>query len=171
MGSENKSDALEYTLAAIADTQESIRAYDSKSEILAILLTLAITFVNYDINLCLSSLIGWIVFVTSITGLISITFIGAVLFPVSNPEEEIELGDYKPKGIFFVSPPQIKSGLSVAEHVKAVNKADIQAESSYELLKLSFIRNRKGKWFLRALWAAYAVIFLIFIYLIVRTFA
>ena len=170
MGSKNKSDALEYTLAAIADTQESIRAYDTKSEILAVLLTLAITFVNYDNNLCLSSFIGWIVFATTIAGLVSITFIGTVLFPVSNPEEQIELGDYKPKRVFFVSPPQLKSGFSVAEHVKAVNKADLQAESSYELLKLSFIRNRKGKWFLRALYAAYAVVFLIFVYVIVRAF-
>ena len=85
---------------AINETQETIRSYDTKSEILGILVTLVVGILNFNMitDFKKDSLVMLFIIITTTMALISIMFILLVLFPARNPIEEIDLGGYTPKG-------------------------------------------------------------------------
>ncbi len=75
---DNKNTTIACLQHALADSQATIRAYDSKAEILAVLLTVALGITNFTAlqqsAVCFKALLaaGWII------GLVAIGFLGEV---------------------------------------------------------------------------------------------
>ncbi len=152
MATDAKTDmAISCLKHAIDDAQETIRAYDTKAEILGILLTLAIGITNYALfehstGCPKKFLLGsWII------ALLAIAVTGMVLYPKKNPFKNIALGNYTPSSTYFLtglsSSPQY-TVTALAD--KAVN-TDWVSELMYENMKLSAIRDYKHNCFTWAL--------------------
>lgn len=146
---------------AIEDTQATIRAFDTKAEILGILLTLAIGITNFTF---LQNGIGyakWILMGSWVVALIAIIVLGLVLHPNKNPFKNVDRGNYIPSGTYFLfhlsSSPQ-NTVTALAD--KAIN-TDWVSELTYENMKLSAIRDNKHYWFTWALKLAGITILLI----------
>ena len=152
---------------AMEDAQETIRAYDTKAEILGILLTLAIGITNYTL---FEHCTGWpkrILLSSWIVALVAIILLGLVLHPRRNPFKNIALGNYIPSGTYYLSnlssAPQ-NTVSSLAD--KAIN-TDWISELMYENMKLSAIRDHKHCWFSWALKLTGIAILLIAISIII----
>lgn len=136
---------------AIADNQGTIRAYDTKAEVLGILLTLAIGITNFTLLQHEISCSKWILASSWIIGLIAIAALGLVLYPKKDQFKNIGLGNYTPSGTYFLfnlsSTPQ---NTVTALANKAID-TDWVSELIYENMKLSVIRENKHHWFIYSL--------------------
>lgn len=157
---------------AIEDTQGTIRAYDSKAEILAILLTVALGITNFTLlqeGQALSSkcLLGasWVV------GLIALGLLGRVLLPKKNLTQGLKNGEYAPSGTYFLLNVLSCPQNTVSEVAKKATQTDWVSELTYESMKLSLIRDYKHGSFMSALWAAGAALLLVVITVVVEVVA
>lgn len=136
---------------ALNETQETIRAYDTKAEILGALLTIAVGTINYSfITSNNNVLLNAVAVLTSLSGLIAIGLLGVVIFPMKNPKEGFDLTGFESKGTYYVLSND-PSCQKVSTFVERVKQTDWYTELSFELLKSAKIRDRKHKWFKRAL--------------------
>jgi len=155
---------VDILLAAISDTQNTIRAYDFKAEILAALITLLIGFIAFFLGHDHHS-----AFKTTVESLIIASAFGTlfqlalVLYPSRKPINSILMGTYKPSGVFYLSPASIKS-TTVDEMIQSIGKTDWLSELTFELVKISAIRERKMKWFTRALTMSFVMFVLVGIF-------
>lgn len=147
---DQKDTTISCLMHSITDTQQTIRAYDTKAEILGILLTLAIGITNYTLLSGSQTYSKSIVIIGWLLGLISIVLLGLVLYPKKDPFKKINLGTYIPTGVFYLrdlSTPQN----SINYLVDKANNTDWISELMYECMKLSVIRNHKHCLFIWAL--------------------
>ena len=162
METENNDVTISCLQHAITDAQETIRAYDSKAEILAILLTVALGITNF--TLLQNNPDAWsryLLAVSWIVGLLTLASLGMVLRPRKNPFKGILLGAYRPAGTYFfcnvlACPENTVEGLA-----KRAKDTDWVSELTYESVKLSLIREAKHGWFSRALWFAALTLLLV----------
>ena len=137
---------------ALEDTQETIRGYDNKAEILAVLLTLAVGLTNFTLfPLIVDSLEKYLLMASWVTAFAAITLLGLVLHPKVNLFEAIQKGTYTPQGTYFLhkineSPTNTISALAE----RALNTNWVE-ELTYECMKVSIIREKKHCWFVSAL--------------------
>lgn len=72
-----------------------------------------------------------------------------VLNPTKNPQQHVQTGDYKPKGLFFLGKDKSTGKMtpSLGEYVKLLgdcSEQDILTELTFEFMKVSYIRDRKA---------------------------
>lgn len=148
MATDEKNDlAISCIKHAIDDAQETIRAYDTKAEILGILLTLAIGITNYALFEHSTGYSKKLLLGSWVIALAAIAVAGFVLHPKKNPFKNIALGNYIPNGTFFLANLSTSPQNTVTTLVdKAVN-TDWISELMYENMKLSAIRDYKHNCF------------------------
>lgn len=141
-------DATGFVLAAIEDSQGTIRALDVKAEILAAFVAVvaggAISLTPPD-----CSAAGVLGTVSIVLCALAIVAIGLVIYPRSAPP--VPLGTYIPTGTFFLA--SASAGFIDADKLAAsASSTNWMAELSFELLKLSAVRKRKTFYFKGTLW-------------------
>jgi hypothetical protein len=141
--------SLECLLKTLEETQQTIRAYDVKSEVLTIILTLIVSIVNFNMvsefKSCYS--IRFLSLVSLVLTIFSLLAAGLVLFPRKNLFKQIILGTYKPKFTYFVDLDIVPSFRNLDEYLNQVDSTDWKKEVAYEVLKTSCIRDHKHRWF------------------------
>lgn len=165
---DKSSTTIDCLLNNINETQETIRSYDTKAEILGILMTLVVGFLNYNLisdYKCDSIIMGLIAAATFVA-ITALALLLTVLFPSRNPAHEVDLGKFQPKNTYFVfKKPEEQFNFDVI-YSRLVD-TEWQKELLFELLKLSAIRDRKHKWFTRSVKAA-SLTLLIIVFLVGR---
>lgn len=157
-----KDDSLTCLINSLNETQETIRAYDVKAEILALVVTLALGLLSHNFGDNLDYC-GWQIFLgiaCIITGLISIAFVGLVLYPSKEPFEKIDTTDYSPQRSYYINTDNFTAKMKVSSFLERITKTDWKAELAYEILKCSSIRDRKHFWFVGALRVSALTLFL-----------
>jgi len=148
-----KDDSLTCLINSLNETQETIRAYDVKSEILAIVITLAIGLLGYNFGDNLVCCL-WQIYVgiaCIITGLISIVGVGLVLHPSKEPLGKIDTTDYSSQQSYYINTGSFTDKMKVSSFLERIEKTDWKSEIAYEILKCSSIRDRKHFWFVSSL--------------------
>lgn len=145
-----RGEVIQCLLHALTDTQETLRAYDIKAQSMGVLLTVAIGIINF--NIAESSLPAFrcLAAVASCLGLCAIFALGLVLHPRDKSWMHIPLGDYVPARTYFVTNPNLRT-LPVPTLADLTSSTDWLKELTYELMKLSAIREAKKIWFIRSL--------------------
>lgn len=169
MAADSKEDTTVACLMnAINDTQETIRSYDTKSEILGILMTLIVGFLNFNLIADYKCDKAVMVLITSATviAITTLMLMLLVLFPSRNPIEDVDLDGYVPQNTYFIFKKR-KDKFDFNGIYRKVIDADWQKELLLELLKVSGIRDRKHQWFTRAVKAA-ALTFTVIAFLVIR---
>lgn len=134
-------------LHAIADTQATIRSYDTKAQISGVFLTLLVGVINLHAPKYTSATASFSSWLATLLALIGASVLGFVLFPRKNPWKDVQLGDYAPKLAYYIPNPEAQPENSLAAVTERARSTDWGQELSYELLKLSCIRNVKHGWF------------------------
>lgn len=72
-----------------------------------------------------------------------------VLNPTKNPQKYVEIGDYQPKGLFFLGRNRTTGKItpSLDEYVNVLgdcSEQDILSEVTYEFMKVTYIRDSKS---------------------------
>lgn len=157
---------------AIEDTQGTIRAYDSKAEILGILLTVALGITNFTLLQQAPAALSKCLLGTSwVVGLIALALLGRVLRPKKNLFKELNCGSYTPTGAYFLFNVLSCPQNTVSELAKKAQQTDWVSELTYESMKLSLIRDRKHSCFMSALWVSGAALLLVVITVVVEVAA
>jgi hypothetical protein len=147
----DKETAISCLMHAINDSQEAIRAYDSKAEILGVLLTLVVGMTNYALfehsagHLRMLLLVSWLV------ALATVLVTGLVLYPRKNPFKKIALGTFTPSGAYYLTNLSASPQDTIEVMVKKAINTDWVSELMYESMKLSAIRDFKHNYFIWAL--------------------
>jgi len=136
---------------AIDGAQETIRAYDTKAEILGVLLTLAIGITNFTFYQHNTAYTKWILFSSWIVALIAIAILGLVLHPKKDPFKNIDRGNFTPSGTYFLTNLSSSPQNTVTRLTDKAINTDWVSELMYENMKLSAIRDYKHCWFTLAL--------------------
>lgn len=148
---------------SITFTESTIRAYDTKSQIA---MAAFVVSMNPLWAILYATCAGVaqrpIVAVMLCAFIATILFYGFVLWPIKPIQDLIE--NIRSKGLFYVHDP--KSAAST--YVARLKELSVEPELAAEVLKLSFIRGRKGVRFKYALWATagfYTFVFITFLML------
>lgn len=160
--------SIQCLINAINETQETIRSYDTKSEILGVLMALVVGFLNFNLiaDYKCDKVVMVLIAITTISAITSLLLMLYVLFPSRNPIEEVNLGEYIPKGTYFIFKKRDDKFDFNSIYSKVVD-TDWQKELLLELLKVSGIRERKHTWFTRAVKIA-AFTFINIAFLVIR---
>ena len=161
--------SLESLQKVLDETQETIRAYDTKAEVLAIILTLVVGIINFGMvaDNCKKYVGIKFLSVTSIAmGIFTLLAVGMVLYPRKNLFKDIDTGDDRPKRTYFVSFNFMPSFKNLDEYISQVSLTNWKREIAYEVLKTSCIRDHKHYWFHIALRCAGVTLFGILVLLI-----
>lgn len=147
-------DGLMLLKLSLADAQATVRAYDTKAQIVGVGYLFSLGVVGRIGDMIpengeivpISIVLAWVV------GVLPVVLFGAVLYPSRKMAPLIEAERQTPvEHVLYVDPQNIKS---VEELTKCARQADAEKEIAYELLKVSLLRELKRKRFLRALFAA-----------------
>lgn len=141
---------LECLHKVLAETQETIRAYDTKAEVLAIILTLVVGIINFGVvtESCKAHCGIKIISVMSMgLGIMTLFAVGMVLYPRKDLFQEIDSGEFTPKRTYFVSFDIMPSFKNLGEYLLQADNTDWKREIAYEVLKTSCIRDHKHFWF------------------------
>jgi hypothetical protein len=145
--------ALTSLLASLNEVQQTIRAYDTKAQIMGVGFIFSITMVGkllenlpvareYD----LGYLIGGFLLLIG-----PVTLFGMVLYPSRRSAPETETDGSRVRGCFyFVS----DGARDFRSFVDDIDKADWKVELAYEITRLSALRDLKRRRFLMAMFAA-----------------
>lgn len=156
-----KDNAISCLMHAINDAQETIRAYDTKAEILGVLITLAIGLTNFTIFTNSTGSAKWTLVISWLVALVAILSLGLVLHPKKNPFEKTSLGNFTPSSTYFLTNIMSSPQNTVATLAAKALVTDWVYELMYENMKLSVIRDRKHNYFTWALRLAGVMILLI----------
>lgn len=149
--SSNESLTIDCLKHVIEDSQNTIRGYDSKAEIMAILLTLAIGFTNFTLFPEVSGISKYLLIFSWVISFLAIGMLGLVLYPKKNQFQKINMGNYTPKGTYFIHSVADTPECTVSAMAEKALNTNWVLELTYESMKLSVIRKRKHFWFIRAL--------------------
>lgn len=136
---------------AIGDSQQTIRGYDTKAEILGLLLTLALAITNFNHMQSMQGFGQLLVMASWLTSLIALGFLGLVLHPNMNNFKGLSFGTYTPTCVYFLHNVTGAASNSVSDLETKARSTDWTQELMYESMKLSLIREKKHKWFIRSL--------------------
>lgn len=148
---DRRAETIDCLKHALQDTQETIRAYDIKAQSLGVLLTVSIGVVNFGIAATPFLLLKILAIFASVAGLAAIWLLGQVLHPRNEPWKRIQLGTYQPAHTYYLLKPEEQGSLPVSSQSERAVQTDWVAELTYELMKVSAIRNAKHRWLLWSL--------------------
>lgn len=144
--------AITCLLDALRSTQEVIRSYDTKAQIMGIIFILSINFVLTLIRELLG--VGPIppaaILSLAVLVLLPLGLFGYVLFPANNPRGDLELEGQPVRYSYFVD----RRGPSLSDYLDDVEATDWATELGFEIMKMARLRERKRRRLLRALVAA-----------------
>jgi hypothetical protein len=127
---------------AITDTQNMLRAYDTKAQVLVALLTFTVGSVGRIVEE--GELEAQIVVLSILAVIISVALAAMVLYP-RVPKMNEKSGEHRPAETYYLSEPLLRMSLDpLIERVRGTNWL---AELVYELRTLGRIRSRKAFWF------------------------
>lgn len=132
------------------ETQATVRAYDTKAEVLAVILTLVVGVINFTMVSEGCKGHAWVKagsVVSIALGVFTLFAAGMVLYPRQNLFRGINVGRIKPKGTFFVLLGEGCTFNNLDSYLCDVDATDWKREIAYEVLKTSCIRDCKHYWF------------------------
>jgi len=154
--------SLNFLYAAIKATEDNVRGYDIKAQIVGIGYIFTIGVISNISKLdpskvpfdSLTVILSWII------GITPIILFGTILYPTRKTAPSLGEDHIDIKRLFFVNETHLND---VDIYLKNLESADFVKELVYEHLKLAALRNLKRKRFLRALWASAVAFVLVFI--------
>ena len=127
---------------AVTDTQNMLRAYDTKAQVLVALLTFTVGSMGRIIDE--GELEAQLIVLAMAAVIVSVALSALVLYP---RVPKVKEGDHekRPSETYYLSPPLLEMGLDpLVERVRGTNWL---TELVYELRTLGRIRERKAFWF------------------------
>lgn len=137
-----------FLYAALKESQDNIRTYDTKAQIVGIGFIFTIGMV-IKFNTWSGISTQWYHLATIATWVLIIVpavFFGSVLYPTRRVAPAVLKNQNEVKGLFYMNQEE-----SVSDYVKNLVNMDIEHELSYELLKVSYLRDMKRRRFLQAM--------------------
>jgi hypothetical protein len=165
----NGATSLDCLQKILDQTQETIRAYDTKAEVLAIILPLVVGVINSNVvNENCKMHIGFnlLSFSSILLAILTLFTVGMVLRPRKDLFRQIDAGAYAPKQTYFVSLQARPDFRSLDEYLRQVDATDWKRELAFAVLVTSCIRDKKHYWFNRALSCAALTLLVIILLLI-----
>ncbi len=143
---------------SLAEAQATVRAYDTKAQIVGVGYVLALGVVgNFEALLPKASEFNPLTLSIACGVILPILLFGFVLYPSRKSAEKFaDQSEATPERVLYVDPTKLGSVKALKE---AVGCCDPIIEVSFELLNVSQLRELKRRRFLRALFSA-AVVFL-----------
>ena len=140
-----------FLYAALKESQDNIRTYDTKAQIVGIGFIFTIGMVikfNTWTNIAqewqhMATVATWVLII------VPAVFFGSVLYPTRRVAPEVLKNKAHVNGLFYMNHQE-----TVTDYVAQINDMDIQQELSYELLKVSYLRDLKRRRFLQAMMMA-----------------
>jgi hypothetical protein len=143
---------------SLAEAQATVRAYDTKAQIVGVGYIFALGVVgSFEALLPKASELNLLTLSVACSAILPILLFGFVLYPSRKSVEKFaDQSEATPEHVLYVDPTELGSVKALKE---AVGRCDPIIEVSSELLKVSQLRELKRRRFLRALFSA-AVVFL-----------
>ncbi len=143
---------------SLAEARATVRAYDSKAQIVGVGYILALGVVGrFEALLPEASELNLLTLSIACSAILPILLFGFVLYPSRKSAEKFaDQSEATPEHVLYVDPTNLGSVKAIKE---AVDRCDPIKEVSFELLRMSQLRELKRRRFLRALYLA-AVAFL-----------
>ncbi len=143
---------------SLTEAQETVRAYDQKAQIVGVGYIFALGVVgSFEALLPEASELNLLTVSVACVAILPILLFGFVLYPSRKSAEKFaDQSEATPEHVLYVNPTKLGSIKALKE---AVGRCDPIIEVSFELLKVSQLRELKRRRFLRALFSA-AVVFL-----------
>lgn len=146
-------DVVSFLNASLSESQSTVRAYDTKAQIVGIgyifALGIVFRFANkLDPNSLLSTdqvILAWTFII------VPIILFGAVLYPTRKIVPSLRSTQFEDHGYYYVLPGQHKTA---ADYLRNLRQSNLVEELSSEVLKMAELRDLKRRRFLRALWAS-----------------
>ncbi len=153
---------LPFLMASLKEVQDTVRAYDTKAQIvgvgyifaISIIINLGARIANMPEMDAVTITFAWLFFI------FPIALFGAVLYPSRKVAPSLGEKRAHAHRTFYVEPEHIND---VDAYLATVDAGDPKKEIAYEILKTAGLREIKRRRFLRALWAAamsFVVLFL-----------
>lgn len=134
---------------ALRNTQDTIRSYDTKAQIMGILFILSVNFLVPLVREMVggAALPATALLTIAALVLVPLCLFGFVLYPANNPADSIALGRAAVRHTYFVHrrPPSLEAYLG------DVAATDWETELGFEIMKLARLRESKRRRLLRAL--------------------
>ena len=148
----DRDDALRFLELTLSEAQATVRGYDTKAQIVGIGYTFALNIVANASGsfprAADAALIPFLIFWVIV--LAPLFLFGAVLYPSRKLAPKIHAGDAEPRRLMYVETARFEDVTALAT---ATEGADWLSEMSYEVLKVSRLREIKRARFIRALTA------------------
>ena len=146
---------------SLAQAQATVRAYDTKAQIVGVGYIFALGVVgNFESLLPELSELNLLTLSVACVAILPILLFGFVLYPSRKSAEKFaNQSEATPEHVLYVDPTKLGSVKALKE---AVGRCDPIIEVSFELLKVSQLRVLKRRRFLRALFSAGVVFLFIF---------
>jgi hypothetical protein len=162
------SDQVSFLMSALDEAQSSVRAFDTKAQIVGIGYIFAVGII--------STIASWNPESTPFTAstvimawalvIVPIILFGSVLYPSRKMAPALGEKSSHVKRLFHVSLEYIKD---VDSFLSDIGQCDIKSELSYELMKVSALRELKRVRFIRALYFSCISFLLIFAAQLIRS--
>ena len=149
-----------FLYAALKEAQDNIRTYDTKAQIVGIgfIFTIGMvikfntwTTASQDV-MHLATIATWVLII------VPAVFFGSVLYPTRRVAPQVLKNQALIKGMFYLYPEE-----NMSNYTQNLNHMDIEQELSYELLKVSYLRDLKRRRFLQAMMMASISLALLFV--------
>ncbi len=158
---------LLFLMASLREVQDTVRAYDTKAQIvgvgyifaIGIIISLGARIANMPEMTAVPITFAWLFFI------FPIALFGAVLYPSRKVAPRLGENRAHAHRTFYVEPEHIHN---VDAYLAAVDAGDPKKEIAYEILKIAGLREIKRRRFLRALWAAAMSFVLLFFLQVLR---
>ena len=157
----SKSEQISFLMSALEEAQASIRAFDTKAQIVGIGYIFAVGIITTigSLNPDKAPFTSATVILAWLLVMVPIILFGAVLYPSRKMAPKLGEKSSHVKRLYHVTNEYIKN---VDTYLSDIENCDIRAELSYELMKVSALREFKRVRFLRALYASGLSFILIF---------
>lgn len=142
---------LKFLYAALKEAQDNVRNYDTKAQIVSIgyLFTIgALLRIPSSVPVSagiFQTILMWFIII------FPLSLFAAVLYPTRKMAPSVKRGREGVKALFYFHPSEVES---VDDYVNQLKDINIEQELSYELFKVSVLRDLKRVRFLRALFFA-----------------
>ncbi len=146
---------------SLAEAQATVRAYDTKAQIVGVGYIFALGVVgSFEAPLPEASELNLLTLSVACSAILPILLFGFVLYPSRKSAEKFAVqSEETPEHVLYVDPTKLGSVKALKE---AVARCDPIKEVSFELLTVSQLRELKRRRFLRALFSAGVVFLFVF---------
>jgi len=161
---------IPHLLAALKEAQDTVRAYDTKAQIVGIGYIFALGIIRGigARNPAPIDFEPWMILFSWAFVMLPIVFFGMVLYPSRKVAPKLAGSAGSVRHMFYVETDQVNE---VDAYLESAKDCDWRREIAYELMKTSGLRDLKRARFLRALFAAALGFVLIFLAQVLHGFA